>query len=94
MPSALAFCLCLIGALFFGALVGFSYAQLKLPKPEDDGYFQLQNDLAEQMGMGEWARLQRSKPVRWASFVMSLALFLLCVLGIAWFAALTFLPAH
>ena len=94
MHPALALCLCLMGALFSGTLVCFSYAQLKLPRPGDDGYFRLQSDFAEQMGMAEWARLQRSKPARWASFVMSLSLFLLCTLGIVWFSALVFLRVH
>lgn len=90
MPPALALFLCFLGTLFFGILVGLSYAQLKLSKPEDDGYFKLQHDLAELFDTGEWVKLQRSRPVRWASFIVSLTLLSLSVFGIAWFAVLTF----
>ncbi len=93
MPPALALCLCLLGALFFGTLVGFSHAQLKLPEPEKDAYFKLQRDIAESMEMGEWATLQRSKAARWASFIISLMLFSLSALGAVWFTTLTFFPA-
>ena len=92
MPPTLALCLCFFGTLFSGTLVGLSYAQLKLPRLEDDGYFKLQRDLAGQVGMGEWAKLQRSRPVRWASFIISITLLSLSVFGIAWFAVLTFFP--
>lgn len=90
MPPALAMCLCLVGALFSGALVGLSYGHLKLPNPSEDGYFKLQADIADRMGLERWAATQRSKAARWASFIGALLVFVACLIGAVWFGAAAF----
>lgn len=90
MPPELAMCLCLVIALFSGALVGLSYAQLKLPDPMRDGFFNLQNDLASRFGMESWAAIQRSKAARWVSFIVSLMVLVGSVIGAAVYGASAF----
>ena len=93
MPPALGMCLCLVGALFSGALVGLSYAQLKLPNPSEDGYFKLHADIADRMGLERWAAIQRSKAARWMSFILSLLVFAGCLVGAVWFGVAAFAPS-
>ena len=84
-------CLALVGALFFAAVVGGAYFQMKLDDPEKDGFFKLQKDIAEEYGIGAWASFQRSKAVRVASFVVSLVMLVSCLTIAAWYGFQTLL---
>lgn len=91
MPPALIMCLALVGALFFAAVVGMAYFQMKLDDPKKDGYFKLQKDVAESFGIGAWANFQRSKAVRVGSFVVSLVMLVSCLTIAAWYGFQTIL---
>ena len=82
MPPALILSLALIGVLFSGAVAGAAYGQMRLGDPERDGYFRLQSRMAEEVGLGRWTRVQRSKAARGLSFVLSLMAMFGC-LGVA-----------
>lgn len=90
LQPALAMCLALVGALFSATLVGVTYFQMKTPEPEADGFFKLQKDLAEPLGLGGWAKLQRSKGIRILSFVVALSVMLGCLAVATWQGYLAF----
>ena len=84
MPPALILCLALIGALFSASMAGAAYGQMRLEDPERDGYFRLQSRMAEAMGLGWWARAQRSKAARRLSFGLALAAMFGCLAVALW----------
>lgn len=90
MPSALIMCLALAGSVFCGAFVGVAYFQMKLKDPEKDGFYRVQKDLAEPVGLGGWAQAQRSKTARGVSFAVALVCFWGCLITAVWHGYLTF----
>ncbi|MEL6573338.1 MAG: hypothetical protein AAFQ64_16880 [Pseudomonadota bacterium] len=84
MPPALLICLSLVGVLFFGTLTGLAYAQMKTPDLDEEGFFRLRRDLADDLGAEGWARVGQSKGARIVSFGLALILFLVSVGTTIW----------
>lgn len=84
MPHLFLMCLSLIEALLSFVFVGFAYARLKLPDPDEDPLYKLQTDIAEDLDMGPWAKMQRSKAVRRISFALACLVSLMLVAVACW----------
>lgn len=90
MPHILFAGLGLIGLLFTGAAMGAAYAQMKLEDPLDDSFFQFRKRFAERVGLGGWARLERTKVIRVVGFAVTAAGFAACLAVTVWQAILAF----